>query len=405
MAVFRFAICITAQFLLFSSLSNPLIAQNLKTPEFQEGATKGFDQVYNLDYEEARSAFQNLRQRYPQHPGPPLYLALTLWQHELFRRQESGLDRFASPESFMQGSEPQMPAEERNAFFKYVGESQAFCQAILKGKPGDRDARYFLGAAHGALAAFAITIDHNKREAFRQGKKAYQYHLGIVMEQPTYYDAYVTLGLYEYIVGNLPWYMKWIAQVAGYKGTEEQGFKYIRLAATKSQFVSVNARSLLVVLCLREKLYDEALQNAEFLHRKYPRNFVLHLNLARVLTEMNHAEQAADVYMKIIAEAEARTPNYQKIPLGAFRYNVGKALMKMDRLELAQRLFTAAIQDPTTAERERALSHLGLAEVLDLRGNRQQAIANYQLVLSVANFEDSHSTAQGYLKRPYRRSR
>jgi tetratricopeptide (TPR) repeat protein len=167
----------------------------------------------------------------------------------------------------------------------------------------------------------------------------------------------------------------------------------------------VNARAILVVLCLREKMYDEALENAHFLHRRYPRNFQLHLNVARVFTEMNRPDQAADVYMKVIAQAEARSPNYQKIPLGAFRYNIGKALMNMDRLELAQSLFTAAIQDPTTAERERALSLLCLAEVLDLRGNRQQAIANYQQVLSVANFEDSHSTAQGYLKKPYRRAR
>jgi tetratricopeptide (TPR) repeat protein len=402
---FRFAICITILFSLVSGLANPLVAQSLKTAEFQEGATKGFDHVYSLDYEDARSAFQNLRQRYPQHPGPPLYLALTLWQHELFRRQDLGVDRFVSPESFMQASGRQMSAEDRNAFFRYIGESQASCQAILKEKPGDRDARYFLGAAHGVLAAFAITIDHDKREAFRQGKKAYQYHLGIVMEQPDYYDAYVTLGLYEYIVANLPWYMKWIAQIAGYKGTEERGFNYLRLAVTKSQFVSVNARAILVVLCLREKMYDEALENAHFLHRQYPRNFQLHLNVARVFTEMNRPDQAADVYMKVIAQAEARTPNYQKIPLGAFRYNIGKALMNMDRLELAQSLFTAAIQDPTTAERERALSLLCLAEVLDLRGNRQQAIANYQQVLSVANFEDSHSTAQGYLKKPYRRVR
>jgi tetratricopeptide (TPR) repeat protein len=405
MASFRFAKCATALFLLFSARWNPLLAQDLKTPEFQEGATKGFDYVYSLDYEDARNAFQNLRQRYPQHPGPPLYLALTLWQRELFRRHELGLDRFTAPESFLQGNGQEMPVEERNAFFKYVGESQAFCQTILKEKPGDRDARYFLGATYATLAAFAVTIDHDKREAFRQGKKAYQYHLGIVMEQPTYYDAYVTLGLYEYIVANLPWYMKWIAQIAGYKGTEERAFEYIRLAATKSQFVSTNARALLVVLCLRQKLYDEALQNAEFLHRKYPRNFVLHLNVARVLTEMKQSDKAADVYMKIITEAEAHTPNYQKNPLGELRYNVGKALMNMDRLELAQRLFTAAIQDPATSERERALSHLRLAEILDLRGNRQQAIVNYQQVLSVANFEDSHSAAQGYLKKPYRRSR
>jgi hypothetical protein len=237
MAAFRFAICIAVLLAVINCRPSALLAQNLKTAEFQEEASKGFDHVYSLEYEEARSAFQKLRQRFPQHPGPPLYLALTLWQHELFLREGLGLDRFVAPESFMQATARQMPAEDRNAFFKYVGESQAFCQAILKEKPDNRDARYFLGAAHGVLAAFALTIDHDKREAFRQGKKAYQYHLGIVQEQPDYYDAYVTLALYEYVVANLPWQIKWIAQIAGYKGTEERAFKYLRIAATKSQFV------------------------------------------------------------------------------------------------------------------------------------------------------------------------
>ncbi len=405
MASFRSAICITILLSLVSGLAHPLLAQSLKTAEFQEGAAKGFDHVYSIDYEDALSAFHDLQQRYPQHPGPPLYLALTLWQQELFRRQDLGIDRFVSPEYFLQSAQREMRAEDRKAFFKYIEESQALSQKILKEKPGDRDARYFLGAAHGALAAFAVTIDHDRREAFRHGKQAYQYHLGVVSEQPDYYDAYVTLGLYEYIVANLPWYLKWIAHVAGYKGSQERAFKYLRLAATKSQFVSLNARSMLVVLCLREKLNDEALANAQYLHSRYPRNVLLHLNVARIFTEMNRPGQAADEYMKIIGEAEARTPNYQKMPLGLLRYNIGKALMNMDRLELAQRLFTAAIQDPTTADRERALSQLCLAEVLDLHGNRQQAIANYQQVLSVANFEGSHSTAQGYLQKPYRRAR
>ena len=402
MAALRLAICITV---LLGGTPNLLLAQSLKTAEFLERATKGFDLVYSLDYEDAQIAFQNLQQQYPEHPGPPLYLALTLWQHELFRRQDLQLDRFVAPESFMQPTEAQMPAEDRDAFFRYIGKSQASCLAILKKEPGNRDARYFLGATHGALAAFALTIDHDKGEAFRQGKKAYQHHLEIVEEQPDYYDAYVTLGLYEYVVANLPWYMKWIAQMAGYKGTDERAFKYLRLSATKSQSVSVNARNLLVVLCLREKLYDEALENAQFLHRRYPRNFLLHLNVARILTEMNRPDKAAREYMEIIDQAEAGIPNYQKMPLGALRYTIATALMSMDRLELAKRLLTAAIQDPTTAGRERALSYLCLAEVLDLNGNRQQAIANYQQVLSVANFEHSHSTAQGYLKKPYRRDK
>jgi hypothetical protein len=399
----RFAIRTTAFILIFSGLQNSLAAQSLRTSTFLEGAAKGFDRVYSLDYDGARTVFKDLRQQYPSHPGPPLYLALTLWQEELFRRQDLRLDRFVSPESFLQPTPRQMPSEERNAFFGYIRESQTASQAILKGNPGNRDARYFLGSTYAALAGLALTIDGDKREAFKQGKQAYRLHFQLVEEQPDYYEAYINAGLYEYIVANLPWYVKWIAWIAGYSGTEERSFKYLRLAATKSEFASVNARSLLVVLCLREKLYDEALENAQFLQRRYPRNLLLHLNVAQILAEMQRPRQAAEEYGKVVALAESGTPNYQKVPLGMLRYSVGRALMNIDQLEFAQHLFTTAIHDSTTPTRERALSYLGLAEVLDLRGNRQQAIANYQQVLATANFEDSHTTARGYLKKPYQR--
>jgi hypothetical protein len=129
---YRFAICVIVLAGALKGQTNTLLAHNLKTPEFQEGATKGFGYVYNLDYEEARAAFENLRQQYPGHPGPPLYLALTLWQRELFRRQDLGLDRLVAPESFTQATGRQMPAEDRNAFLRYIGESQAFSRPILK---------------------------------------------------------------------------------------------------------------------------------------------------------------------------------------------------------------------------------------------------------------------------------
>jgi TolA-binding protein len=73
-AAFQFAIRSTAFLLILSGLLPPLLAQSLKTPEFLEGVDKGFDHVYNLDYDSARTAFQNLQQRYPQHP-----VLLSIW--------------------------------------------------------------------------------------------------------------------------------------------------------------------------------------------------------------------------------------------------------------------------------------------------------------------------------------
>src|SRR5262245_47079191 len=100
MAPHRLAVCVSAVLLVFSLISNPRGGQSPEAPEVLDGAMKGCELVYSLAYADARSAFENLRQRYPRHPGPPLYLALTLWQRELFRRHDLGLDRFVAPESF-----------------------------------------------------------------------------------------------------------------------------------------------------------------------------------------------------------------------------------------------------------------------------------------------------------------
>jgi hypothetical protein len=56
MAAFRFAICIAVLLAVINCRPNKLLAQNLKTAEFQEEASKGFDHVYSLEYEEARIA-------------------------------------------------------------------------------------------------------------------------------------------------------------------------------------------------------------------------------------------------------------------------------------------------------------------------------------------------------------
>ena len=50
MAVFRFAICISVLAGVLSGHPDTLLAQSLKTPDFQERATKGFDHVLNRTF-------------------------------------------------------------------------------------------------------------------------------------------------------------------------------------------------------------------------------------------------------------------------------------------------------------------------------------------------------------------
>ena len=387
--------------LFFLSLS-PLLAKDLRNPQFFAQARKGFTEIYNLEYDEAAQTFSALKREYPEHPAPPLYVGLTIWLRELFERQELDLNLFIAPGYFTRPAKGKMAPERRRAFLNEIQSSQDFSRKILEKDPGNKDARYFLGASYGILGSFVITVDQSRKQALSNGKQAYKYHHQLVKENGEYYDAYLTVGLYEYIVDNLPWYVKWLAILLGYRGSEERGLRYLATAAEKASFVADDARLLQTILYVREGRNGEALENARYLHERYPRNYILHLNRAQILERMGKKGQAAEQYFAVIKRAEARAPNYHMLLLSAFRYQVGNKFMQLNRWEWALDQFQKSIQSAQTPRREKALSCLRAGQILDLAGRRSEAMSYYEQVLTLENIEESHRQAKRFLKRPYR---
>lgn len=395
----RFTACWLAACLLSTAA---LPAQSLRDPRFMSQAQPGFIDIYNLDYDHAEQVFLALKQQYPQHPAPPLYLGIISWLRELFRRQNLDLDLFLSPAFFTKATSDVMPAQQRKLFFDSMLECQAMSQRMLAQSPLNTDALYFLGSSYGILASFSITIDRSLRKAFSNGNTAYDYDSRVLRIDPKYYDAYMTVGMYEYIVGSIPWYLKWLAAIAGYHGTKEEGFKDVELAVTRGEYVKTDARILQMVLLMREERSADALRDAQELHRDFPRNYIFQINIAQILEKMGQTDQAASEYLDLVRQAEEKKPNYNLLPLATFRYAVGNKFFRMGRLPLAREQFQKSLGAPDTPERERALSQLRLGQILDLEGKRTEALEHYQGVLKLKDFEDSHDLARKYLRQAYR---
>ncbi|HXV65032.1 MAG TPA: hypothetical protein VEK15_30335, partial [Vicinamibacteria bacterium] len=285
----------------------PASSQGLRTPEYKEAITEGLDLLHRLEYDEAFQSFEALARAYPDHPGPRLAGAVAIWLRELFEREDLDLDRFISSGYFTRAARLDMSEEARQAFFERIAEARELAARYLEDDPGDPDARYYLGACEGALGAFAFTIDRSLRQAMSHGKKSYEIHRAVVEEYPDFGDSYMTVGTYEYVVSNLPWYIKWIATIVGYRGSEERAFEYLLRAAEKGYFVKIDARVLLMILYVREKQYDYALEVAHQLHGRFPENFLFHLNQAQILERMERREEAAGVLTEIVRRAESGT--------------------------------------------------------------------------------------------------
>jgi tetratricopeptide (TPR) repeat protein len=382
------------------------LSQGLQDEAYYSDVREAFDPMYRLDYDAAIERITDLERRYPEHPGPPLARAVTLWLHELFRRQElDDLDRFISPGYFTEPTTRQMPEADRRAFERLLDRSETLANRILEERPSDRDARYYLGSVEGIRGAYAITIERSKMDALRHGKRAYQYEKAVVDEDPDYADAYMTVGLYEYILDNLPWYIKWVAVIAGYTGDEKLGFEYLVRSAEKGKNVAIDARVLLMVLYVRERRYDYALSLARDLHRLFPENFLFHLNQGQILKKMGQTGEALDVFAAVERKAEEGAPNYQRFSLAAFRYSLGLELLGSGRREEALARFERVSADAGAPRREAALSRLKAGQILDLLGRRQEAVARYREVLKLEDAAGAHREAERYIERPYRESR
>jgi tetratricopeptide (TPR) repeat protein len=374
-------------------------AQDLRDPRFMERAQAGFSDIFNLDYEKAERDFISLERDYPQHPAPLLYLASIVWLQELVRRQDLSLSRFVYPGYFSRKTNESMPPQGRAAFLDHLQKCESLAGAILKRNSRDWDARYFLATAYSLRASFAITVDHSVRDSFSNARKAYSYSRQLIEEDKNYYDAYLTVGLYEYIVGSIPWYLKWMAFVAGLHGGKEEGMNHLKLASAKGQYVKNEALLIEMVLDVRERRYSEALKIAGDLSTRFPRNYLFALNTAQIMEWSGKWDQAAAILSDIDRRVEAKEPNFDRLPPARFHFIIGLEFMNMNKLDPAQEQLRKALADPQIPAREKALSHLRLGRILDSRGQRDEAVKEYETVLSLDNVDQSHSQARRALNR------
>ena len=190
-----------------------------------------------------------------------------------------------------------------------------------------------------------------------------------------------------------------MAFVLGLRGDKQLGMQYLQLASENSQSVRNESELALMVLKVREKEYAEALKLAQSLHGKFPRSFLFGLNVAQILQLSGQKEQAVLAFLDVEKRAEARDPNYDKLPLPTFHFNLGVELMHMEKHDLAQARFRKCLNDPQTPIRERTLAHLNLGKTLLWTGHRTEAAKEFQTVLSAENIEDSHIQARQLLNR------
>src|SRR5262249_3718356 len=141
----------------------------------------------------------------------------------------------------------------------------------------------FLAATLGLKASFEEAVERRHLAALRDGSDAVDRHREVLKLDPTFVDAKLTIGLYEYVVGSLPGPIKLIAGITGFRGSKKRGLAMLEEVSKQGHWSQDDAKTVLILLYTRERRFKDALALARELSSKYPRNYLLKLETADAL--------------------------------------------------------------------------------------------------------------------------
>jgi tetratricopeptide (TPR) repeat protein len=407
-------------FLLFLISSG--FAQQTATPwltpteraKFETLRITGSEALFNLDYETARKSFKDMAQAFPNYPAGPQFLADSLWIETLYQTRRLQSSLYGGDDTFYSTSDDKVDPAIVDQFRNLTRQARQLAEARLKQYPRDTEALYFLGAIEGLKASFEEAVERRHFAALKDGSDAVDRHREVIKLDPTYHDAEITIGLYDFTVGSLPLPVKLIAGVAGFRGSKKRGLATLERVTREGHWIRDEARTLLIVLYTREKRYAEAAAYAKELAAKYPRNYLYRLEAADALVSQAALERVANPTTTAAAESEAlatfdsllrdkavRDTAARAFDLIHFKY--GEALMTAGHYDRAAKEFLAAAEVPGAQQGLATMAHLYAARALDLEGKRNDALTQYRAVLARPNVYDAHDQAQSGLKEAFKK--
>jgi tetratricopeptide (TPR) repeat protein len=373
----------------------------------------GLEALYNLDYDKAQKDFKEITQLYPTHAAGPQLLAARVWIKTLYetRRLQSSL---YNSESFYSSGDDKVDPKIINEFRSLTREAKRLSEVRLKQNPKEVEALYWLGATEGLKASFEEAVERRHFAALKDGDDSVDHHRQVLKLDPTFIDANLTAGLYEYVVGSLPLPIKVVAGVTGFRGSKKKGLALIENVAQNGTWARDDARTLLIVLYTRERRYADALANARELSAKYPRNYLFRLEAADALVAQAEIERTAkntEAAVKAEREAFATFEDLlhdrsvletvsRALDLVHFKY--GEVLLTAGEGERAAREFLAATRVERAEPSLVTMAHLYAARAYDLAGKREDALAQYREVLTRPDIYAAHDEAKKGLARPYK---
>jgi hypothetical protein len=247
-----------------------------------QGIDRAFMRLYNFDFPGAHRAIDA---HLVEMPGDPLAYgvrAAALLFQELDRLEILHGEFFADDKRVAEKKKLKPDAAIRLRFFQSIAEAQTKAKAILAKNPSDEGALFTLSLAAGLTADYNSLIDKRQLASFAFIKESNEWAQQLMKVNPAFVDCYLTSGLTEYLVGSLPFFLRWFVHIDGVEGSKDQARLKLTRVAESGRYLKPFAQILLAIYYLREKNPAASQKILTDLSQRYPDNPLYRRELGRI---------------------------------------------------------------------------------------------------------------------------
>ena len=242
---------------------------------------QAFVRMYNFDFSAAQTILDSEIERDPQTPLPYAVKAAAHFFSELDRLKILQMDFFEDDDRVVDRRKLTPDLAVRAEIFRLIEASRQHANLRLASHPGDREALFALCMSAGLVTDYAALVERRRLASLSLAKHTQVYALKLLALDPPYYDAHLTSGSAEYVVGSLYFFVRWFIRIEGIEGSKQKGIEHLKTVADRGKYYGPFARVLLAVIHLREKRPSEAETLLAGLTAEFPENPLFRRELDR----------------------------------------------------------------------------------------------------------------------------
>jgi tetratricopeptide (TPR) repeat protein len=365
-----------------------------RDPDVQEA----YRHFYNMDYDQALPRFEKIREEHPGNPMATAYLLNAVLFRELNRLDLLDTTFYAN-DGFLTGKHTVVEDPKvRDRVHDLSGQAIDEANAELKTNPNDVNALFARGWVKSMQAVYSAMVERAFAAGLRQALGARNDCDRVLQLDPSYIDAELVTGVYQYVVGSLNVAFKVLIGIMGIHGSKGTGLALLRDDGEHGVITRVEAKTSMMLFLRREANYEAAVAIAKQLAEEYPHDYLFLLEEANLEKDAGDGLIAVDTYERLIQIA--KQPGYfPNAHMELAYFGLGDTLRGQKQYAESVAAYREGAFQSTTSPELKRRCLLEAGKTYDLMREHDKAVEQYQAVLSAGS-----DTAQGDLARRYMKS-